>query len=66
MRVAELAPQAREGPCERMEREAHRVVSRPKLDGAKDDIGPEDRARPAVHRCTPPGMPDVVEKQQAA
>jgi hypothetical protein len=66
MYVAELAHEFGEGSCEWMEREAYGVVSRQKCDGAKDDVGPEDAARLAIHRRTPPRMPNVVEEQQAA
>lgn len=48
-----------------MKREAHRVVPWAKCDARKDEVGPEDVARFAIHHCTPPRMPNLIEEQQA-
>ena len=53
-------------PAQRLEREAHGVLSRRHLHGAEDHIGAQDLGLDAVDRRAPPRMPDVVEQQHAA
>ena len=49
-----------------MEAEAHDVPAARDDDGAEDHIGLEDLGVGAVDARAPPGMPDIVEQQDAA
>src|SRR6266849_4739887 len=55
-------------PCapQRLEREMHAMCPGPDGHGAEQHIGLENVGREAVHFGAPPGMPDIVEDEEAA
>jgi hypothetical protein len=64
--AAELLGNLGECPCKGMKCKAYHVSSWRNGDRTEDHIGLQDLSRLAVHGCSPPWMPDIIEKQNTA